>query len=127
VDDGSGLVTMVPAWMLDPIVCLGMKAGEARISVAALRELHYRLVERGLRRDSSNDSTVVQEECDGSDLRDHSAADSSAGRGTASEQSGVHLVQLSGMNQSQRASTRSNYDVVALRQPDGCSGASWFD
>jgi hypothetical protein len=48
-------------------------------------------VERGLRRDSSNDSTVVQEECDGSDLRDHSAADSSAGRGTASEQSGVHF------------------------------------
>jgi hypothetical protein len=92
VDDGSGLVAMVPAWMLDPIVCLGMKAGEPRVSVAALRELHYRLVERGLRRDSSNDSTVVQEECDESDLRDHSAAGSSAGRRTAPEQPGVHFI-----------------------------------
>jgi len=91
VDDGSGLVTMVPAWMLDPIVCLGMKAGEPRVSVAALRELHRRLVERGLRRDSSNDSTVVQEECDESELRDHSAAGSSACRDTASEQPGVHF------------------------------------
>jgi hypothetical protein len=91
VDDGSGLVTMVPAWMLDPIVCLGMKAGEPRVCVAALRELHRRLVEHGLRRDSSNDSTVVQEECDESELRDHSAAGSSACRDTASEQPGVHF------------------------------------
>jgi hypothetical protein len=91
VDDGSGLVTMVPAWMLDPVGCVGMKIGEPRVSVAALRELHYRLVERGLRRDSSNDSTVVQEECDESDLRDHSAAGSRAGCGTASEQPGVHF------------------------------------
>ena len=77
--------------MLDQVVCVGMKIGEPRVSVAALRELHYRLVERGLRRDSSNDSTVVQEECDESELRDHSAAGSSAGRDTASEQPGVHF------------------------------------
>ena len=80
VDDGSGLVTMVPAWMLDPGACAGMKLGEPRVSVAALRELHHRLAERGLRMNSSNDSTVAQEECDESDLRDHSAAGSSAGR-----------------------------------------------
>jgi len=55
VDDGSGFVTMVPAWMLDPAVCVGMKLGGPRVSVAALRELHRRLVERGLRRKSSND------------------------------------------------------------------------
>jgi hypothetical protein len=91
VDDGSGLVTMVPAWMLDPAVCAGMKLGEPRVSVAALRELHHRLVERGLRRDSSNDSTIVQEECDEVDLRDHSAAASGAGRDTTSEQPGVYL------------------------------------
>jgi hypothetical protein len=91
VDDGSGLVTMVPAWMLDPAVCVGMKLGEPRVSVSALRELHHRLVDRGLRGISSNDSTVVQEECDESDLRDHSAAASGAGRDTASEQPGVYL------------------------------------
>ena len=82
---------MVPAWMLDPVVCVGMKLGEPRVSVAALRELHCRLVERGLRRDSSNDSTFVQEECDEFKLRDHSTAASSAGRDTASEQPGVYF------------------------------------
>jgi len=91
VDDGSGLVTMVPAWMLDPVVCVGMKLGEPRVSVSALRELHHRLVERGLREDSSDDSTFVQEECNESDLRDHSTAASGAGRDTASEQPGVYL------------------------------------
>jgi hypothetical protein len=44
-----------------------------------------------LRRNSSNDSTFVQEECDESDLRDHSAAASGAGRDTASEQPGVYF------------------------------------
>jgi hypothetical protein len=91
VDDGSGIVTMVPAWMLDPVVCMGMKLGEPQVSVAALRELHLRLVERGLRGDSSNDSTIVQEECDEVDLRDYSAAASDAGRDAASEQPGVYF------------------------------------
>jgi hypothetical protein len=44
-----------------------------------------------LRRNSSNDSTFVQEECDESELRDHSAAASGAGRDAASEQPGVYL------------------------------------
>ena len=91
VDDGSGVVTMVPAWMLDPAVCVGMKLGEPRVSMAALRELHHRLIERGLRRDSPDDSTVVQEECDEFELRDHSAAASDADCDTASDQSGVHF------------------------------------
>ena len=91
MDDGSGLVTMVPAWMLDPVVCVGMKLGEPRVSVAALGELHYRLVERSLRKDSSDESTFVQEECDEPDLRDHSTAASGAGLDTASEQPGVYL------------------------------------
>ena len=91
MDDGSGVVTTVPAWMLDPVVCVGMKLGEPRVSLAALRELHHRLVERGLRGNSSNDSNLVQEECDESNLRDHSAAASGAGRDTAPEQPGVYL------------------------------------
>jgi hypothetical protein len=91
VDDGSGAVTVLPAWMLDPVVCAGMKLGEPRVSVAALRELHHLLVERGLRRNSSSDSTFVQEECDEFDSRDHSAAASGAGRDTKSEQPGVYF------------------------------------
>lgn len=46
MDDGSGLVTMVAGWMLDPAVCFGMQLGEPRVTVAALRELHHRLVEQ---------------------------------------------------------------------------------
>lgn len=91
VDDGSGAVTVLPAWMLDPVVCAGMKLGEPRVSVSALRELHHLLVERGLRRNSSSDSTFVQEECDEFDSRDHSAAASGAGRDTKSEQPGVYF------------------------------------
>lgn len=91
MDDGSGLVTMVPAWMLDPAVCVGMKLGEPRVAVAALRGLHDLLVARDLRGNSSNDFNLVQEECDESELRDCSAAASDAGRNTASEQPGVYL------------------------------------
>ncbi len=82
---------MVPAWMFDPAVCVGMKLGEPRVSLAALRELHHLLVERGLRRTSSNDSTFVQEECDESDLKSYTAAASGAGRDTAPEQPGVYF------------------------------------
>jgi hypothetical protein len=77
--------------MLDPVVCVGMKLGEPQVSVAALRELHHRLVDRGLRKDSSNDSTIVQEECDEVDLRERSAAASAAGRDTASNQPDVYF------------------------------------
>jgi hypothetical protein len=77
--------------MLDPVVCAGMRLGEPRVAVAALRELHHLLVDRGLRGNSSNDSTIVQGECDEFDLRDHSAAASGAGRDTASEQPGVYF------------------------------------
>ena len=90
MDDGSGLVTMIPSWMLDPVVCVGMRLGEPRVAVAALRELHDLLVARGLRGNSSNDFNLVQEECDESELRDCSAAASDAGRDTASEQPGVY-------------------------------------
>ncbi len=91
MDDGSGMVTMVPAWMLDPVVCVGMKLGEPRVAVAALRELHDLLVARGLRGNSSDDFNFVQEECDESELRDCSTAASDADRDTASEQPGVYL------------------------------------
>ena len=82
---------MIPSWMLDPVVCVGMRLGEPRVAVAALRELHDLLVARGLRGNSSNDFNLVQEECDESELRDCSAAASDAGRDTASEQPGVYF------------------------------------
>lgn len=91
VDDGSGAVTVVSAWMLDPVVCVSMKLGEPRVAVAALCELHSLLVERGLRGNSPNDSTFVQEECNEFDVQDHSTAASGVASSAASEQPGVHF------------------------------------
>ena len=91
LDDGSGVVTIVPVWMLDPVVCVSMNLGEPRVAVAALRELHAILVERSLREDSSNDSTLVQEERNEFDVHDHSTAASGVVSSPASEQPGLHF------------------------------------
>ena len=77
--------------MLDPVVCVSMKLGEPRVAVAALRELHDLLIERGLRESSSNDSTFVQEECNEFDVHSHSTAATGVISSPASEQPGLHL------------------------------------
>lgn len=77
--------------MLDPVACVSMKLGEPRVAVAALRELHSLLVERGLRGNSPNDSTFVQEECNEFDVQDHPTAASDVANSAASEQPGVHF------------------------------------
>lgn len=91
MDDGSGAVTVIPAWMLDPVVCVSMKLGEPRVAVAALRELHNLLVERGLRGSSSNHSTFVQGECNEFDVQDHSRTASGVASSIASEQPRIHF------------------------------------
>ena len=77
--------------MLDPIVCVSMKLGEPRVAVSALRELHHLLVEGGLRGNSPNDSTLVEEECDEFDLPDHSTAGSGISGNTTSGQPGIYF------------------------------------
>jgi hypothetical protein len=57
-----GVVIVVSAWMLDPVACAGMAVGAPRVTLAALAELHQLLTERGFRRSSLDDPTVVQEE-----------------------------------------------------------------
>jgi hypothetical protein len=64
VEAAPGVVTVVAAWMLDPVACAGMQLGVPRVSVAALVELHRLLIERGFRRSSTDDSNIVQEEQD---------------------------------------------------------------
>jgi hypothetical protein len=48
--------------MLDPAACAGVSLGAPRVKLAALAELHQLLVERGFRRSSRDDPTIVQEE-----------------------------------------------------------------
>jgi hypothetical protein len=49
VEASAGVVRIVAGWMLDSVMCAGMELGNPRVTVAALRELHQLLVERGLR------------------------------------------------------------------------------
>ena len=58
------MVTVVAAWMLDPVACAGMAMGAPRVSLAALIDLHRLLVAARFRRSSADDVTVVQEEQD---------------------------------------------------------------
>ena len=58
------MIIVVAAWMLDPATCAGMTSGAPRVSLSALADLHHLLIERGFRRNSPGDSTIVQEEQD---------------------------------------------------------------
>jgi hypothetical protein len=62
VEAAPGIVTLVAAWMLDPVICAGMEIDVPRVAVTALVDLHHLLAESGLRSSSLNDSNIVQEE-----------------------------------------------------------------
>ncbi len=64
VEVAPGVVMVVAAWILDPAACAVMTFGTPRLCVSALADLHHLLIERGFRRNSSGDSTIVQEEHD---------------------------------------------------------------
>ncbi|TVQ37707.1 MAG: hypothetical protein EA356_03875, partial [Geminicoccaceae bacterium] len=56
-----GVVTTLPAWMLDPLACAGMELGSPRVTIDALNELHALLVATGFRRGSLDDVSIVRE------------------------------------------------------------------
>ena len=55
-------LVVMTAWMLDPAACAGMALGAPRVTLAALAEVHRLLTERGFRRSSRDDPTIVQEQ-----------------------------------------------------------------
>jgi hypothetical protein len=83
VEAAPGVVIVVAAWMLDPAACAGMTSGAPRLSISALVDLHHLLIERGFRRNSSGDSTIVQEEHD----ETPAAADAAIHRPTTAQHS----------------------------------------
>jgi hypothetical protein len=90
------VVTVVAAWMLDPMACAGMEIGPPRVSLAALIELRRLLNAQGLGGSFPDDATVVTEEHDeASDAR-------SAGR-AAPTQHGARFPEAGGMSPGQRA------------------------
>jgi hypothetical protein len=59
-----GVITVIPAWMLDASACTGMEVGAPRLSLAALSDLDALLKRRGLRRSSPGDITAGEEQTD---------------------------------------------------------------
>jgi hypothetical protein len=64
VESAPGNVTVLPEWMLDPVLCAGMAMGAPRVTVAALIHLQRQLIDAGFRRTSPGDGTIVREERD---------------------------------------------------------------
>lgn len=60
-----GVVTILPAWKLDPVYCAGLKVGAPQVSLAALGVLHELLVACESRLVSADGNTVTQEAHDG--------------------------------------------------------------
>jgi hypothetical protein len=60
VEAAPGYVVMVSTWMLDPVACVGMAIGEARVSLGALVELAELLAMRGGRVCSGTVSAVLE-------------------------------------------------------------------
>lgn len=60
VEHSPGGVTVVAAWMLDPIACIGMEIGAPRVAASALADLHQLLIAFGFRRDSWGGSHVAR-------------------------------------------------------------------
>ena len=92
------MVIVVAAWMLDPAACAGMTFGAPRVSISALADLHHLLIERGFRRNSPGDSTIVQEEQDEKTPADTDAAS----RSPAPAQHFVRFRKTPGINSSER-------------------------
>jgi hypothetical protein len=64
LETAPGEVIVAAAWILDSAVCARMGFGAPRVAVSALVDLHQLLTERGFRRSSGDDPTIVQEEQD---------------------------------------------------------------
>ena len=86
VEAGSGVVTVVAAWMLDPAACAGMAIGAPRVSLAALIDLHQLLIAQGFRPSSADDATVVPEEHDEAVTTEAAPGAAPAEHGTRSRQ-----------------------------------------
>lgn len=57
-----GVALCLPAWIFDPIICAVMQIGEPHVNIEGLADLCRLLEGHRLRRSSSDDSTVVQED-----------------------------------------------------------------
>ena len=106
LETAPGVVIVAAAWILDPAVCARMGFGAPRVAVSALVELHQLLTERGFRRSSGDDPTIVQEEQD----------EKPAGTGTTTRSPApTHpAVRLRGMSPAERRTALSRLAKLLL-------------
>ena len=64
VEAPSGELAMLRSWMLDAMVCARMELGEPAISLSALTELHYLLIDTGIRQNSREATNPSREQTD---------------------------------------------------------------
>ena len=64
VEADPGEVALIAAWMLDPVACARLESGEPLVSLSALVELHYFLIESGFRKHSRQDMSRSREDTD---------------------------------------------------------------
>ncbi|WP_391349817.1 hypothetical protein [Azospirillum sp. A23] len=62
VEAAPGIITVLPEWMLDPVICADMELGTPRVAVEALINLQRQLSDGGFRRSSPGDAIIVPEE-----------------------------------------------------------------
>ena len=76
VETDPGAVIMLPAWMLDPVVCNQMSLGDPHVDLQALREFSDLLEVLGLRSSLRSGITAAKEDTDeDKDLPENSAID----------------------------------------------------
>jgi hypothetical protein len=78
VEKDPGIVVLLPAWMLDPVVCSTMELGTPRVALDALCNLHETLIVIGFRLDSSGDDTLAEQ--NNEELEDQDGGDTAATR-----------------------------------------------
>lgn len=64
VEADPGEVAPIAAWMLDPVACARLESGEPLVSLSALVELHYFLIESGFRKNSRQNVSRSREDTD---------------------------------------------------------------
>jgi hypothetical protein len=115
-----GVVTILPAWKLDAVYCVGLKVGAPQVSLSALCALHELLVACESRLISSDGSTVAQEAHDGIAGKAHAEDGACSGPASRTRTAPIQLdlvlddVRLRGMTPAERQTVLRTFARLLL-------------
>jgi hypothetical protein len=87
---------MIAGWMLDAPTCSSMALGDPKVTVTALCNLHQLLIDRHLRGNCQDDSTIVREKRNGQGSKRRSSNCAVAAVDAISDKHGVRRHRASG-------------------------------